>query len=129
VTSEVHNQLLDLLPRRDRQPLMALREPGDSLRHLHFPLDVFLSMLAAQGEHSVIEVGMVGREGMLGVHVVLGVAQAPLRALVQGAGTSLCIAAPPFDSNSSAARPCRRCGCATPTSACSRWCRRQWACP
>ena len=29
---------------------------------------------------------MVGSEGMLGAHVVLGVAAAPQRALVQGAG-------------------------------------------
>ena len=32
---------------------------------------------------------MVGREGMLGAHLALGVATAPLRALVQGAGIGL----------------------------------------
>ena len=31
---------------------------------------------------------MVGREGMVGVHLALGVANSPLRAMVQGAGAS-----------------------------------------
>ena len=37
----------------------------------------------------VLEVGMVGLEGMLGTQVLLGVRTSALRALVQGAGTAL----------------------------------------
>ena len=39
---------------------------------------------------------MIGREGMLGSHSVLGVAGSPLRALVQGAGSCLRVPAAAF---------------------------------
>lgn len=39
---------------------------------------------------------MVGREGMLGAQLALGVSSIPLHALVQGAGTAWRIAAAPF---------------------------------
>ena len=38
-----------------------------------------------------VEVGMVGREGMLGAHVALFLATAPLHALVQGVDSARCI--------------------------------------
>ena len=43
-----------------------------------------------------VEVGMVGREGMLGAQLVLGVVTAPLHALVQGSGSSWRVATVPF---------------------------------
>jgi hypothetical protein len=43
-----------------------------------------------------LEVGLVGNEGMAGTPLVLGVATSPLQALVQGAGSSLRMAATPF---------------------------------
>lgn len=107
------NHLFALLPARERRRLESLCEPvelqlssvicepGDKLRHVHFPVDSFLSLLAVDAAKSRLEVGMVGmvgREGMLGLHVVLGVAQAPTRALVQGAGTSLRMATADFRS-------------------------------
>ena len=36
-------------------------------------------------------IGRVGREGMLGDHVALGIATAPLHALAQGVGNARCI--------------------------------------
>ena len=98
------NHLIALLPAADRKRLLAqceavqlvlndvICQPGDTLSHLHFPVDGFISLLAVDAQQSVLEVGMVGREGMLGLHHVLGVPPAPLRALVQGAGLSLRIA-------------------------------------
>ena len=98
------NALIALLPATERKRLTAgcepvmlelndvICEPGDTLQFVHFPVDAFISLLGVQGDHTLLEVGMIGREGMLGVHRVLGVAQAPLRALVQGAGLSLRIA-------------------------------------
>jgi len=102
------NHLLALLPARDRKRLAArcepvdlqlgsvVCEPGDRLRHVHFPIDSFISLLAVDAAKATLEVGMIGREGMLGLHEVLGVAQAPTRALVQGAGTSLRMATKDF---------------------------------
>jgi CRP-like cAMP-binding protein len=45
---------------------------------------------------AALEVGMVGREGMLGVQVALDVDSVPLRALVQGLGQAWRIGRAPF---------------------------------
>lgn len=94
----VENHLIELLPRADRQRLLAVCEPfplqlaqvlcerGETTRHVYFPIEGFISLVATIDKHAGLEVGMVGREGMLGAHLALGVASTPLRALVQGPG-------------------------------------------
>jgi len=94
------NRLIELLPRVDRQRLLAICKPvqlvlaevlasqGKPSRHLYFPIDSFISLVASIAGEPVLEVGMVGREGMLGAELVLGVATAPLHALVQGPGAA-----------------------------------------
>lgn len=94
------NELVARLPRRDRLSLLAacesvllapgteLCKPGNRLRHVYFPNDGFISLTAAIDGEPGLEVAMVGREGMLGVHLVLGVGIAPLHATVHGAGTA-----------------------------------------
>jgi CRP-like cAMP-binding protein len=64
----------------------TLCEAGTPTRHAYFPTQGFISLVAASDGHSGLEVGMVGSEGMLGAQLALGVATAPLRALVQGPG-------------------------------------------
>ncbi len=39
--------------------------------------------------HHALEVGLIGREGMVGSRLALGVGTSPVRALVQGSGTAL----------------------------------------
>lgn len=102
------NRLIEQLPRRDRLRLLDLCEPvslelgtvlcqpGDAVRHVYFPDQGFISLVSASEDTRGLEVGMVGSEGMLGVQLVLGVDEAPLRALVQGPGGAQRIAAPPF---------------------------------
>ena len=94
------NHLIDLLPRKDRLrfigacenielPLeQVLCEPGKPTKYVYFPTEGFISLIAVVKGSPGVEVGMVGREGMLGVQLALGVATAPLHALVQGAGTA-----------------------------------------
>lgn len=94
----VENHLIELLPRKDRANLRAMSEPvqlvladvlcepGDPTRHVYFPTDGFISLIAQLAGHPGLEVGMVGREGMLGAHLVLGVTTTPLHALVQCPG-------------------------------------------
>lgn len=101
----VQNRLIELLPRPDRVRLLAgceevplvlsdvLCEPGQPTTHAYFPIDGFISLVTQIDDHPGQEVGMVGSEGMLGVQLALGVALTPLRALVQGQGTSLRIRA------------------------------------
>ncbi|KQP35849.1 Crp/Fnr family transcriptional regulator [Pseudorhodoferax sp. Leaf274] len=71
------------------RPADVLSEPGAPMRHVYFPLQGFISMVAMIEGDRGVEVGMVGNEGMLGSQVVLGVAAAPFHALVQGPGTCL----------------------------------------
>ena len=94
------NHLIELLPRKDRKSLLAicepvqlvladvLCEPGDPTRHVYFPTDGFISVVAVIAGHPGLEIGMVGREGMLGAQLALGVAAVPMHALVQGAGAA-----------------------------------------
>ncbi|MES2685355.1 MAG: Crp/Fnr family transcriptional regulator [Pseudomonadota bacterium] len=96
----VENHLLELLPRSDRKRLLAacepvqlvlsdvLCEPGKPTRYVYFPTDGFISLVTLVEGSPGVEVGMVGREGMLGAQLVLGVADAPWRALVQGQGAA-----------------------------------------
>jgi CRP-like cAMP-binding protein len=102
------NRLIAQLPRRDRLSLLAacepvplelgcvLCEPGKPTRHVYFPDEGFISLVTGVEGEPRLEVGMVGREGMLGAHLLLGVAAAPLHALVQGAGTAQRVQAASF---------------------------------
>jgi len=102
------NHLVDLLPRADRMRLLAVCEPvqlvlgdvvcesGARTRHAWFPVDGFVSLVARIDRHPGLEVGMVGREGMLGVHLALGVATSPLHGVVQGPGLAWRITAADF---------------------------------
>jgi CRP-like cAMP-binding protein len=92
------NHLLELLPDADRQRILArcdsvqlvlgdvLCEAGMPLLHAYFPVDGFISLLTRIEDHPSLEVGMVGREGLFGVTLALGVTASPLQALVQGTG-------------------------------------------
>ncbi len=94
------NLLIKRLPHKERASLLALCEPceltlgtvlcepGKPTRHVWFPVDGFISMVAPIDGKPALEVGMVGREGMLGAHLALGVATVPLHALVQGSGAA-----------------------------------------
>ena len=102
------NHLIKLLPRTDRLRFIAacdsvdlalaqvLCEPGKPTKYVYFPTEGFISLIAVVKGSPGVEVGMVGREGMLGVQLALGVATAPLHALVQGAGTALRIGTKAF---------------------------------
>ncbi len=96
----VQNLLIELLPRADRRTLLALCEPVDlvlsdrlcesaeATRYAYFPINSTISLVTAIDGKPVLEVGMVGREGMVGAELVLGVLTAPLHTVVQGAGSA-----------------------------------------
>jgi len=102
------NQLIARLPEAARARLdtigqvvdlplsQILGEAGAPTMHVHFPIDGFVSLLAQVDNEHVIEVGMVGREGMLGIQLALGVTSEPLKSLVQGHGQALRIDAEAF---------------------------------
>lgn len=94
------NRMIAKLPSAERKRLLAACEPvelvlsevlcerGNPSRHVYFPVDGFISLVAQIDDHPGLEVGMVGREGMFGAHHALGLATEPLRALVQGSGAA-----------------------------------------
>ena len=74
----------------------VLYEPGKPIRHVYFPNDCLISLLTSVDKRRTLEVGMVGNEGMAGMPFILGVGVSGVRALVQGEGTALRMAAAPF---------------------------------
>ncbi|MES2352065.1 MAG: cyclic nucleotide-binding domain-containing protein, partial [Pseudomonadota bacterium] len=105
---QVLNRLLSSLPEDDQHTLLALcdtvrievgdvlYEPGQTIRHIYFPVDSLISLLAVAEGRMTLEVGSVGQEGMIGASVALGHEQAQVRAVVQRAGRASRIAAADF---------------------------------
>lgn len=108
MVSTPQNHLIELLPGADKARLLALCQPvqlrlsqvlterGVVTRHVWFPIDAFISLVAQVDHHPGLEVGMVGREGMLGAPLALGVAEVPLRSVVQGEGSAWRVPAASF---------------------------------
>ena len=67
----------------------VLYEPGAVIKYVYFPNDSIISLISELSENSLLEVGMVGNEGMAGLAVFMGVYSSSTRALVQGAGTAM----------------------------------------
>ena len=53
-------------------------EPGQATRHVWLPVDGFVSLITLTDGSPGLEVGMVGREGMPGAQLALGVSSAPM---------------------------------------------------
>jgi len=95
------NRVLAALPATEYERLLAglepvqltygevLYEPGEQMRHVYFPSDCLVSLLTVVDGHRALEVGLVGREGMVGSRVALGTTESSVRALVQGTGKAM----------------------------------------
>jgi PAS domain S-box-containing protein len=104
----VANSLLAALPPRDYQRVLAGLEPvtltygevlyecGEPIQHVYFPSDCLVSLLTTVEGHRALEVGLVGREGMVGISLALGIDVSSVRALVQGSGTAVRMSAACF---------------------------------
>ena len=89
VSRKDHRRLLDLLEPVTLTFGDVLYEPGDEIRHVYFPGVSLVSLLTLVDRHLALEVGVVGREGMVGVPLAQGVGVSSTRALVQGAGVAM----------------------------------------
>jgi CRP-like cAMP-binding protein len=116
----VANTLIDTLPRAAKSRLLAICERVDMVsgdiisgsdkptRHVYFPTGSIVSLTTSSKHTPVIEVGMVGSEGMLGSQVALGIYSVPLHARVRGSGTAWRVAAAPFNSELNRSRTLQR---------------------
>lgn len=99
------NQLLGCLRSGDKELLAAqltpvdlpirqvLEKPHEPIEFIYFPENGIASVVAIAKQNEQIEIGMIGREGMTGIQVVLGNDRSPYRTFVQAEGSALRIKA------------------------------------
>jgi CRP-like cAMP-binding protein len=99
------NLLLASLSSSDRRRLQAhlqpvtlalrqvLEQPDKRVDAVYFPEAGFASVVAIQADDTHVEVGLIGREGMTGLTIVLGNHRAPHSTYMQAAGQGQCIKA------------------------------------
>ena len=104
----IANQLLGALTRKDYQSLRphldevplvfeeVLYLPNVAISDVYFPNSGIISLLAGDNERSTLEVGLVGKEGMIGLGIFLGVNSSLNRAVVQGVGSAMKMKATAF---------------------------------
>lgn len=99
--SPISNRLLAALPVEDyhrlfpKLELIALTfeeniyEQGEIIHDVYFPNSGIISLIAAIEASATLEVGIVGKEGIIGLPVFLGVKTSNNRAIVQGTGFAM----------------------------------------
>lgn len=97
----ISNRLLIALAREDLDPLRPHLEPvplphkqilvnsDTTIDHVYFPQEGMVSLVQPLDDGVMIEVGMIGNEGLVGVPVLLGADASPLEAMVQIPGSAL----------------------------------------
>ena len=87
----------DLLePHLETVPLelrKSLERPNRRIEAVYFPEAGFASVVAIQSNGKQVEVGLIGREGMTGLPIVLGNHRSPHATYIQASGTGKCIPA------------------------------------
>ena len=97
----ISNHLLAALPKKDYQRLRSHLEEvplvfeetiyrrDEMVTDVYFPNSGIVSLIAGANERTTLEVGLVGREGMVGLGTFLGVPSSMNFAVVQGAGSAM----------------------------------------
>jgi CRP-like cAMP-binding protein len=97
---QIHNEILLMLPPNERELLFpklefmrlkthhVLHEPGDTLKSAYFPNAGLVSILSIFPDGKCVEVGLVGKEGFIGLPLVAGFRTAATRAITQIEGSS-----------------------------------------
>ncbi len=97
----LENSLLGCLPNSESNNLLAasesvelamgqiLCEAQEPYAYVYFPQRGFISVMTSLDHHPALEVGLIGREGMLGSSLVLDMNRAPMHGVVQASGQAL----------------------------------------
>ena len=101
----IHNEILLGLPAKEFDLLIpqlefvrlkthhVLHEPGDTLKSAHFCNSGLVSILSVFPDGKSVEVGLVGKEGLIGIPLVVGFRSAPTRAIAQIEATAFRVSA------------------------------------
>jgi CRP-like cAMP-binding protein len=99
------NQLLSFLSPKDRNLLIpnlkriplvlrqSLEKANQAIENIYFPEDGIASVVADSKSVGEIEIGIIGKEGMTGLMVVMGDDRSPYNTFVQVAGSALVLSA------------------------------------
>ena len=86
------NEYTRLLTKTEEVPLTygeTIYERDEVIGYVYFPNSGVVSLVTQVAEGDVLEVGVVGNEGIIGLPVFLGVETSRNQAIVQGEGTAL----------------------------------------
>jgi CRP-like cAMP-binding protein len=88
LSAEEYERLSPHLERVELKLRVVLFRPDDRISHVYFPTNAIVSLLTDLEDGSGMEVGLVGREGMVGISAILGGEETKI-ATVQGEGYGL----------------------------------------
>jgi CRP-like cAMP-binding protein len=74
----------------------VLYERDGPVEDVYFPNDCMVSLVAQAEAGDGVEVGLLGRDSMVGMQLVLGAAISPVRVLIQGEGSAMRMSARRF---------------------------------
>ena len=84
-----YRRLLSLMEEVSLEQHRVLIDQGQAIKYVYFPANAMISLVSLMEEGESVETGAVGREGMLGIPLLLGVNATPMRSVVQIAGEAL----------------------------------------
>lgn len=96
LSPETLSRLEPHIERIDMPVKLRLYEAGQSIKQIYFPDTAIASLVASSKDAASLEVGLVGREGMLDLPAVLGTDAARQNTFIQVAGEGRRIAIEPF---------------------------------
>ena len=73
----------------DFESHQVLHEAHEILQYAYFPNDGLLSLVVVMAEGKMVEAGIVGKEGVVGMPAIAGLSRSPLREIVQITGEGL----------------------------------------
>src|SRR5271165_563603 len=81
-----------LLPKLEHVKLKGgetIYRADHKIEHVYFPEEAVIAMIDTMDDERTVEVGIIGREGMVGVNIFLGGVVTPDKAIVQIAGGAM----------------------------------------
>jgi CRP-like cAMP-binding protein len=95
IMESTENRLLATLPAAELEALRphmhkvsldhgdVLIKPHEKIKDVYFPITALASLVTVLEDGSTVEAGSVGREGMVGIPVILGAEATPMQTLIQ----------------------------------------------